>query len=118
MPKYVIVIVGPIASGKGTVVEILKDNGYIPYSFSDRIKEEIKNRGMEITRFTLNQISNELRQTMSTDIWARRNADKIDQDEPELVVVDGARNPHEVEFLQKKYGAKVLGLTEDWSMKT
>ena len=75
MPKYVIVIVGPIASGKGTVVEILKDNGYIPYSFSDRIKEEIKNRGMEITRFTLNQISNELRQTMSTDIWARRNAD-------------------------------------------
>ncbi|HVZ66693.1 MAG TPA: AAA family ATPase [Patescibacteria group bacterium] len=111
MPKDVIVIVGPIASGKGTVVEILKEKGYIPYSFSDRIKEEILKRGQEITRFTLNQVSNDLRQTLGTDILARRNAEKIDQENPELVVVDGARNPLEVKFLQEKYGARVLGLS-------
>ncbi|HVT01157.1 MAG TPA: AAA family ATPase [Patescibacteria group bacterium] len=111
MPKSVIVIVGPIASGKGTVVEILKEKGYVPYSFSDRIKEEIKSRGMEITRFTLNQVSNDLRQTLGTNILAIRNAEKIDQENPELVVVDGARNPEEIKFLQEKYNAKVLGLS-------
>lgn len=113
MPKKVICIVGPIAAGKGTVVKILEEKGYIPYSFSDRIKEELKKRGMEISRFTLNQISNEMRTSTGDDVWARRNAEAIDQDPHGKIVVDGARNPQEIKFLQEKYGAKVLGVTAD-----
>ncbi len=113
MVKSVICIVGPIAAGKGTLVEILKEMGYVPYSFSDRIKEEIKNRGQEVTRFTLNEISNELRKNIGPDVWARRNADVIDRENPELVVIDGARNPHEIEFLKSKYDARVMGIDAD-----
>lgn len=117
MPKNVIVIVGPIAAGKGTVVKILEENAFVPYSFSDRIKEEIKNRGMEISRFTLNQISNEMRTSQGDDIWARRNAEAMDQDPHDKIVVDGARNPKEIKFLQDKYNARVLGVTADQAIR-
>ena len=42
MAKIVIGLVGPIASGKGTVIDILKNKGYTPYSLSDALKEEIR----------------------------------------------------------------------------
>ncbi len=117
MPKSVICLVGPIASGKGTVVEILKENDYSPYSFSDRIKEEIKNRGLEITRFSLNEVSNELRQNVSADIWAKKNGEVIDAEGKEFIVVDGARNPAEVQYLVNKYGAKVMGIVADQNLR-
>ncbi len=113
MPKKVICIVGPIAAGKGTLVKILEANGYTPYSFSDRIKEEIKNRGEEISRFSLNKVSNEMKDQYGADLWARKCAELIDQENPDAAVVDGARNPHEIEFLKEKYGAKVIGIVAD-----
>lgn len=113
MSKNVICIVGPIAAGKGTVVKILEENGYVPYSFSDRIKDELKSRGMEISRFTLNQISNEMRREHGDDIWARKNADAIDSDTHEKIVIDGGRNPQEINFLKERYDAKVIGVTAD-----
>ncbi|HVZ12666.1 MAG TPA: AAA family ATPase [Patescibacteria group bacterium] len=113
MRQIVIILVGPIAAGKGTVVEILKKQGFAPYSFSDRIKEEITRRGLEITRFTLNEVSNDLRHNVAIDVLAQRNADVIDRDQNEKVVVDGARNLDEVNFLKNKYNAKVIGIVAD-----
>lgn len=117
MGKIVICLVGPIAAGKGTVDEILQKDGFAPYTFSDGIKEEIKKRGMEINRFSLNQVSNEMRQNQGSDYWARVCAEAIDREGHEKVVVDGARNPHEIEFLKDKYGAKVIGITADQNLR-
>jgi len=113
MPKIVIGLVGPIASGKGTVIDILKDKGYTPYSLSDALKEEIAARGLEITRFNCNRISNELRETQGTDVLARRTAEVIDQEKHELVAIDAIRNPLEIKFLQNKFGAKIIGVVAD-----
>ena len=113
MPKIVIGLVGLIASGKGTVIDILKDKGYTPYSLSDALKEEIRARGLEITRFNCNRISNELRETQEADVLARRTVEVIDQDKPELVAIDAIRNPLEIKFLQNKFGAKIIGVVAD-----
>ncbi|OGH17983.1 MAG: hypothetical protein A2868_03550 [Candidatus Levybacteria bacterium RIFCSPHIGHO2_01_FULL_40_15b] len=113
MAKIVIGLVGPIASGKGTVIDILKNKGYTPYSLSDALKEEIRARGLEITRFNCNRISNELRETQEADVLARRTVEVIDQDKPELVAIDAIRNPLEIKFLQNKFGAKIIGVVAD-----
>ncbi len=111
MPSHAIGLVGPIASGKGTVAKLLRDRGYHPYSLSDRIREEIKTRNEEITRESLNRISNELRQNLGSDVLAKRTADLISQDNSDYVVVDAIRNPAEANFLKKTFNAHILGIT-------
>ena len=109
----VIWLVGPIASGKGTVAKILAEMGYSPYSLSDRIREETTLRGFETTRQTLTDIGNELRQTLSADVWAKRTAELIEKASPEFVVIDAIRNPAELTFLKQKFGAKIIGIVAD-----
>lgn len=117
MVKNIIVIVGPIASGKGTLVELLKEAGYVPYSFSDRIKEELKKRGLELSRATLNSTANDIRQKEGADALSKRNADVIDKGLDTKIIVDGARNPAEIKFFQEKYGARVIGITADQNVR-
>jgi len=113
MPKNVFGLVGPIASGKGTVAGFLKERGYSVYSLSDRIREEITKRGLEITRDTLNEVSNELRGTLGSDILAKRTSELIEKDNPDLVVVDAIRNPAEVSYIKNTFGAKIIGVVAD-----
>ncbi len=113
MAKTIIALVGPIASGKGTVADILGEHGFEHVSFSDRIREEIKSRGMEVTRETLNLVSNELRETHGSEIWAKKTAKKISESDYDKFVVDGARNPAEIQFLKQTLGLKLIALTGD-----
>ena len=113
MIRKVFGLVGPIASGKGTVVKILVEQGYTAYSLSDRIREEIRRQGLDITRETLNTVSNELRETLGADILARRTAQLIEKENPEFVAIDAIRNPAEVNFLKEKFGIKIIGIVAD-----
>lgn len=111
MSKKVFGLVGPIASGKGTIVKILVEKGYKSYSLSDRIREEITARGLEITRITLNHVSNDLRFTLGSEILAKRTVELINLDNPEFVIIDAIRNPQEVLYLKENLGAKIIGVT-------
>ena len=57
----IIGITGTLGSGKGTVVEFLKERGFEHYSMSGFIAEEIKRRGMPVNRDTLTDVGNDLR---------------------------------------------------------
>ncbi len=113
MIKKVVGLVGPIASGKGTVAQYLSKKGYKSYSLSDRIREEITARGLTITRESLNMVSNDLRQNLGSDILAKRTAEIIEQEGSEFVVVDAIRNPAEINFLKQKFQAKIIGIVAD-----
>lgn len=113
MDKIVIGLVGPIASGKGTVANILSEAGYKHISFSDLIREEIRNRGMEVSRETLNLVSNNLRENLGNDIWAKKTAEKIEKSGEDKFVVDGARNPAEIKYLKQTLSINLIALTGD-----
>lgn len=113
MPKLVIGLVGPIASGKGTVIKILKERGFTAYSTSDVLKEEVKKRGLEVTRSNCNLVSNELRETHGADVLARQTGEIIERNNPDYVVVDAIRNPAEVSYLKQNFGAKIIGVVAD-----
>jgi dephospho-CoA kinase len=57
----IIGITGPNASGKDTVADILEEKGFIHYSLSDILREELKKSNKEEIRKNLIKIGNELR---------------------------------------------------------
>lgn len=110
MSKIVIGLVGPIAAGKSTTVEILRNKGFVSYSLSDRIREEIQNRNLEITRESLNTVSNELRETIGADVLAQKTSELIDKQNQEKIVIDSIRNPQEINYLKNHFGMYIIGL--------
>ena len=60
---------GKNASGKGVVAEFLKSKGFYFFSLSDVIREEIRERGEEITRQRLIEVGNELRSKHGPITW-------------------------------------------------
>ncbi len=97
----VIGLTGPMCSGKGTVVKLLKKKGYICFVYSDIIRDELKSRGMKETRENLQDVGNELRKTYGNHILSERLVNKIIDQEVKLAVVDGIRNPGEIHYLQQ-----------------
>ena len=105
--RSVIGLVGPIASGKGTVAQILKELGFEYYSLSDRIREELARRNLPITREWLQNMGDELRGKYGDDILAQRTSELIAESPHTKIVVDSIRNPGEIRFLREHLDAKV-----------
>lgn len=58
----IIGIAGTIGSGKGTVVEYLKERGFGHYSSSDTLRAMLRERGEPDTRLAMSTLANELMQ--------------------------------------------------------
>jgi dephospho-CoA kinase len=109
MSQIFIGLVGPIASGKGTVASHLKNQGFKVFSLSDKVREEAIQRGLPLTRENLQDIGDELRRLYGNQILAERVAfDLIGESGP--IVIDSIRNPGEIEYLRKHFNIKVLGV--------
>ena len=97
---YMIIgLTGTMASGKDAVADILKKRGYIYLSLSDEVREEAKNRNIEVTRENLQALGNEMRKNEGAGILAQRVLMKI-TDPQKNYVINGIRNPAEVAELK------------------
>jgi dephospho-CoA kinase len=110
-----IVLVGPIASGKGTVAKMLARMGYAHFEYGDEVRKELALRGLPITREILQDVSDSLRLEFGTDILAQRIATSVgslrSQGKATKAVIDGLRHPDEVQWLKKQLQAYVIGIT-------
>ena len=79
MDFKIIGIVGQIASGKGILVKYLTEKlGFIPFSLSLVVHDELKKRGIkQFTRQALQDIGDNLRLQYGDDVLARRTIKKI-----------------------------------------
>lgn len=109
MKRVVVGLVGPIASGKGFLAKYLVANGFSHFSLSDRVREEVDLRGLKRERETLQDVGNELRANFGGCVLAVRTATLIPE-EVELVVVEGIRNPSEVNYLREVFGITIIGV--------
>ena len=89
-----------IGAGKTTVCDCLVEKGFVFYSLSDIIREEIKKRGREITRERLQEVGNELRKKHGNAVLAKRILENLEQGKN--YVIDSIRNPAEIEELRKR----------------
>ncbi len=100
----IIGLTGTLASGKGVVSEFFKEKGFVYLSLSDELREVAKENKIPLTRENLQNLGNHLRETQGSTFLAERVLNKIKNQEYKKAMVDGIRNPSEVETLKKLKG--------------
>ncbi len=107
----IIGLTGRNASGKTEVSEYLKGRGFEYHSLSDEIREEIRKRGLQITRSVLIVVGNELRSAFGAGVLAERVLHRLGHDRN--YVVDSIRNPSEVEVLRRRQDFTLVAVQAD-----
>ncbi len=104
----IIGLTGPMASGKSTVVEALKNKGFKYFALSDIVREECAKAGKEITRDNLMATGQKLREELDAGVLGMLALKKIlTEGENDNWIIDGIRNPAEAKEL-KEYSNFVL----------
>lgn len=107
--KIIIGLTGPMAGGKGIVAEYLKKKKFYYSSTSERVREECRRRGREITRDSLQNTADELRRKFGPEVLARRTWKMVEK--YPLAVIDSIRGIAEVDFLKTKPNFYLIGVT-------
>lgn len=102
-------LVGPIASGKGVLVEHLKILGFDYVSLSDHVRQELQLRGMEINRENLMNVGDEMRKLYGNSYWAERAMSGV-ADPNRNIVFDSIRNPGEINLFRCIPKFKIVGV--------
>ena len=97
-------LTGPNASGKGAVCDHLRSQGFVVYSLSDIIREELAARHEAPTRENMIRVGTELRAAGGAGVLAERLRPRLGQRE----VVDSVRNPSEVAVLRRVPGFRLV----------
>ena len=105
-------VVGQIASGKGVLVEhLLKKLGFVSFSLSSILHEELEKKGIKkFTRKTLQDMGDELRKIEGNEALARIAIKKLLSQKEKHVVIEGIRNPGEIEYLKKNPNFILIGV--------
>jgi dCMP deaminase len=111
----IIGLTGKNGSGKTAVSDYLKSRGFEYHSLSDEIREEIRRRGLEITREVLIDVGNELREKFGPGVLAERVLRNLGTGYN--YVVDSIRNPYEVEVLRSRSDFTMLAVEADQSVR-
>jgi len=103
----IIGVVGPIASGKSVMIELLIENGFTNLRVSDVLKEEATKLGIPLERKPLQDLGNKLRAENGEGYLAEQLVRKMD--DGRNYVVDSIRNPGEIEVLKRIPGFVLIG---------
>ncbi|MBN1544993.1 AAA family ATPase [Candidatus Woesearchaeota archaeon] len=96
----IIGLTGMYCSGKDSVAEHLAKRGFVHFSLSDIIREELGRRGIEVTRDSLIKVANELRQEHGHGVLGERALLKMKEKGGDFVI-SSIRHPAEAKALMK-----------------
>jgi dephospho-CoA kinase len=97
----IIGLTGPMASGKATVVGILKKKDFKSVTMSDVIRGEMEIAGIPFEREKVQNFANAVRTKEGAGAWARRCLEKAKREGWKDWAIDGIRNPSEIDELKK-----------------
>lgn len=113
----IIGLTSPASGGKGEISKYLAKLGFKVFVISDFIREAaiVLNKNPN-DRGVLQDVGNKFRALVSTDYWARLIDEMVTlSDMQGNIVIDGIRNPGEIDFLRDKYKRDfvLIGITVD-----
>ena len=106
-------ITGFYCSGKDTAAEFLVDKmGFVHFSLSDVLRDELKRRGKEVTRANLLETGFDLRKTRGFGVLAELAVEKCRKTpDCENFVITSIRHPDEIRRLSAESDFFLLNLT-------
>ena len=104
-----------IAAGKWVVAEYMKEKWFEYFTVSQMVREEAAKRWVEITRYNLQTIGNEIRAECWLWAWMKRILERMQPDKDYLI--DGIRNPWEVLELQKTKDFYLFSIDADQELR-
>lgn len=124
-PPVTIGLTGSFGSGCTTVAEILeKGGGFVRETLSDFLVEEAERQGIDLPkergkrRRLLQQVGNDLRHQRRHNILIRRAKERAGNTARERsLVIDGIKNPGEIEELKKDPNAYVVAVDSSRDMR-
>lgn len=93
-------LTGSYGAGKDEVAHYLEAKGFLHYSLSDILRQELVKEKKEITRENLIQKGNELRERFGAGVLAVRTLEKLHT--RDNFVISSIRNPEEIKTLKKR----------------
>ncbi|MFA5856501.1 MAG: AAA family ATPase [Candidatus Pacearchaeota archaeon] len=111
----IIGLTGRIAAGKEVVVNFFEELGFNHLTFSDAIRSEAKRRWINIDRKSLQDLGNLVRNQEGSGTWAIRLLKMMNNEDD--YILDGIRNPGEIEELKKQKKHKFILLSIDAPQK-
>jgi len=114
MNKIILGISGEIASGKGTVAKYLVEkHGGSSHRFSTMLRDVAKRMYLEESRENLQKISTVFRENFDDNLLSMVIAKDVENDEHEIVAIDGVRRMADIAYLQKIPGFKLVYIDAD-----
>lgn len=112
-------VVGQIASGKGILVKYLTEKlDFTAFSLSSIVHSELQKKGkVKFTRQTLQDVGDELRRVYGDNVLAQRIIKAINEQKKDRIVIEGIRNPGEIEFLKKNSNFILIGVKADRELR-
>ncbi len=93
----IIGVTGPICSGTTTFMDFLKDKGFQDFSYSDVLRDMMKEQGIPLERINIINFANELRMKQGSGVLSKILLSKMKDGN---YVVGNIRNPGEVEVFK------------------
>ncbi|MFA5188006.1 MAG: AAA family ATPase [Patescibacteria group bacterium] len=100
--KIILGFVGPIASGKGTACNYLKDKHQAQiFRFSSMLRDVLDRFYIPQSRENMQAASSALRKTFGDDLMAQTIANDVKNSSAHIIVLDGVRRQADIKYLQK-----------------
>ncbi len=102
----IIGVTGLPAAGKGLFSDIAKQKGFEIIVMGDVIREEVKKRGLSVTRENSNKVMIDLRKEYGPAVVAIKTIPYIEEalkNGKKKILVDGLRSMHELKVFKKHY---------------
>ena len=111
-PTVAVGLSGPIAAGKTTAARLLERMGFRYCRFSEIIAQEVRERGVPVTRSTLQAFGEEAHnRRFGQRELQNKLAVRVGQ--ARTIVVDGLRHPEDRAFLRERWGIAAFHLHID-----
>jgi len=102
MSKIILGLAGEIASGKGTIAKyICEKHGGSSHRFSTILRDVANRMYLEESRENLQKISTIFRENFFGNILSSVIAKDVENDEHEIIAIDGVRRLADIEYLKK-----------------
>ncbi|MBP3254447.1 MAG: AAA family ATPase [Bacteroidales bacterium] len=112
----VIGITGTLGAGKGTVVEMFKEKGFVHYSARDFLKKRVQSMGLEVNRDTLTEVANNARRLEGGGFIAKGLLKEAEK-EGKNCIIESIRNIKEVEYLKQNADFTLLCVDADINIR-